>query len=64
MAINVDQHQTKFDDLGKDFQRTKWDWKDFQKTAKVRVILSNFAFLAFLTFKMTLKFKFDLIRLA
>ncbi len=59
MAVKVEQDQTKFDDLGKDFQRTKWDWKDFKNNW---VVLSNFAFLPSLTFKMTFQFKFDFIR--
>ena len=36
--------------------------KDFGKNHKNFSILSDFEFLTFFTFKMTLKFKFDLIR--
>ncbi len=55
-----------FDDLRRGFTEDFQELTEFEGTFKDRPKkhqnLSNFAFLAFLSFKMTLKVKFDLIR--
>ena len=55
-----------FDDLRRGFTEYFQGLTEFERTFKDRQKkhqnLSDFAFLAFLTFKMTLKVKFDLIR--
>ncbi len=61
-----EQEQTMFDDLWRgfteDFQGLTEIERTFKDRPKKHQNLSEFAFLAFLTLKMTLKVKFDLIR--
>ena len=58
--------QTMFNDLRRGFKEDFHGLTEFERTfkdhPKKKQYLSDFAFLAFLAFKMTLKVKFDLIR--
>ncbi len=62
----IEQEQTMFDDLRRGFTEDFQGLTEFERTFKDRPKkhqnLSDFAFLAVLTFKRTLKVKFDLIR--